>query len=125
MEVDSLRYRKLTDNGDYTFGRGEQNFITNAEAVAQAIKTRLALLKNEWWENTSDGLPLFQNILGVRGTQENKKSADLLIQERIAETTGVKGIKNFESIIDGKTRRYTLSCVVETVYGDTSVGEVF
>ena len=38
-----MRYRKLDANGDYTFGSGSSCFISDHDAVVQAIVTRLKL----------------------------------------------------------------------------------
>lgn len=118
-----LKYRKLDINRDYTFGAGVGNFVTDLEAVSQAITTNLLLFMGEWWENKEKGLPLFQNILGQPGNPENSQAADLLIQSVIITTPGVKSIKEFNSIYD--QRIYTLSCIVETIYGNVTVKEVF
>lgn len=106
-----MRYRKLVGK-DYVIGE----FVTGAEAVAQAVKTNLKLLKGEWWENPNKGLPLFQNILGLTGQKENLVSAELLIQENILSTKGVKGIKNFKSEL--KNREFKLDCRVDTIFGE-------
>ena len=55
-----MRYRRLTATGDYVFGQGSLDYLSDADAAAQAVKTKLKLLLGEWWENTGDGLPLFQ-----------------------------------------------------------------
>lgn len=110
-------YRRLDNNGDYSFGNNLQNFVLSAEAVGQAIKTRLLLLQGEWWEDTSQGLPLFQNILGQPGTSENLASADLLIKDIIANTPNVTGISDFKSTY--KNRKYGFICKVDTIYGTT------
>jgi hypothetical protein len=115
----SLIYRRLDSNGDYTFGQSKQNFLSDINAVAQAILTRLRLLKGEWWEDTTEGLPLFQQILGTRGT--NKKVVDSLIRSRILDTTGVSGIETYESTFDGETRAYTFTATVNTDYGSTTI----
>ena len=57
-----MKNRRLTDNWDYTFGHGINDYLTGVEAVAQAIKSRLLLLYHEWWEDLEDGLPLFEKI---------------------------------------------------------------
>lgn len=114
-----MRYRMLDVDGDYQFGKGQQNFTYGTYAVAQAIKTRLKLLKGEWWENTSEGLPLFEQILGVNGTQDNLLIADSLIKERIISTDNVKSIENFTSEYINRT--YTFSCTVNTKFGDVTV----
>ncbi len=120
MRGDFLQYRVIDEQGDYTLGQNTMK--QGKEAVAQAIRTRLHLLYGQWWENTEDGLPLFEKILGTYG--ENREMIDILISERIAETKDVKQIKSYESTF--QNRVYTAICVIETIYGDISVdiGEV-
>ena len=79
----TIRYRKLDVNDDMEFGRGQQNLTYGLYAVGQAIKTRLRLLKGEWFEDIENGLPLFKNILGQPGTKNNLNIVDSLIKERI------------------------------------------
>jgi hypothetical protein len=116
-----MRYRRLNADGDYTTGQGKQNFLTGAEAVAQAVYTRLRLLKEEWWEDQEDGLPLFQQILGRFGPNGNKDAADLLIRSRISDTAGVTAINSFSSIYTVSTRSYSFACEIETEYGSTTL----
>ncbi|MDQ7094225.1 hypothetical protein REC12_11555 [Desulfosporosinus sp. PR] len=117
-----MKYRSLDSNGDYTMGN-MQAFLSDIDAVVQAIKTNLLLLKGEWWEDTSEGLPLFQNILGQPGTSEKISAADLLIKERILATQGVLDIINFQSSYEN--RKYTVvSCSVNTIYGTVTVSGV-
>lgn len=118
-----MRYRMLDVDGDYSFGKGQQNITYGTYAVSQAIKTRLLLLKGEWWENTEEGLPLFQSILGHSGAINNLIIVDNLIKERIVKTKDVITIKNFESSFEN--RNYSFSCTVETKYGDATVAMNF
>jgi len=113
-----MKYRKLA-NGDYSFGRGQQDFISDTLAVSQATKTRLLLLYGEWWEDKDKGLPLFDRILGQPGTPDHQQAVDLLVQGVIADTQGVINIKDFKGVYDQRT--YSLSCTVETQYGDAAV----
>jgi hypothetical protein len=117
-----LKYRKL-DKGDYSFGHNANDFVSGTLAVSQAIKTNLLLLYGEWWEDTDKGLPLFQSILGQPGTPENMQATDLLVQGVISSTSGVISIKDFTSAYDN--RAYSLTCTVETQYGDASVEVIF
>ncbi|MBX4266531.1 hypothetical protein [Clostridium estertheticum] len=114
-----MRYRMLDENGDYSFGKGQQNFTFGRFAVSQAIDTSLALLKGEWWEDISAGLPLFQNILGKTGSPDNIAIADLFIKKRINEVTGVTSIEGFTSSY--ADRVYTFTCSVNTLYGVVKV----
>jgi hypothetical protein len=117
-----VKYRKLI-NGDYSFGNNVNDFISGTLAVSQAIKTNLLLLYGEWWESTDQGLPLFQNILGQPGTPENVQAIDLLVQGNISSTSGVLSIKNFVSSYSNRT--YSITCTVETQYGDAIVQVTF
>lgn len=108
----SMKYRRLDDNGDYIFGAGSQGFLTNTEACAQAIKTRLGLYEGEWWEDISTGLPLWQKILGSPGS--NKGAIDVILSERISGTTGVSNISDSSSSFARGTRAYKYSAYVKT-----------
>ena len=54
-----MKYRKQLANGDYSFGNNIQDFYTGQEAIAQAIKTKILLFYGEWWEDISQGIPMF------------------------------------------------------------------
>ena len=113
-------YRKLDANGDYSFGKGRQDFHRDTDAVAQAIKTNTELLKAEWWEDADEGLPLFQSILGQPGG--STQAADLLIKDRILNTQGVGSIQSYQSAYSN--RQLSIACVVTTTTGQTTTVEV-
>jgi len=112
-----MRYRGLDSNGDYVFGTGQKVFLTKAQSVAQALKTTLLFFKGEWWENTNDGTPMFQSILGQAGGQ--KTAVDRILQERILGVEGVTGISNMSTSLTN--RQYSFSVVVSTQYGKVVV----
>ena len=118
-----MQYRRLDENGDYSFGRGSQDFISGTLAVSQAIKTKLLLFEGEWWENIKEGLPLFQNILGGSGSSESLSGVDLLIQDRIANTPGVRSISNYTRTFE--YRSYSVTCDVSTSFGDATIEVTF
>ena len=51
-----MRYRKLTETGDYSFGNGSLDYISGVAAIAQAVKTRIMLFLAEWWEDQEEKL---------------------------------------------------------------------
>ena len=116
----SLRYRRLDSNHDPVFGQGKADYLSDLDAVAQAIKTRLLLFTNEWWEDLEDGLGAFTDILG-KFSGNNRGDLDKIIQERISGTTGVTGISSVSSNYDAETRQYSFSAVVDTEYGQLTV----
>lgn len=121
-----MQYRKLSETGDYTFGLPlGSGFYAGTSAVAQSVYTTLKLLQSEWWEDTSQGVPLFQSIVGLSGTPASLHAADLLIQSAILGVPGVQGINSFASSFAGQTRTYTVTqCNVQTQYGDIGLEEV-
>ena len=53
-----MKYRKLTENGDYAFGRGGADMHADTpEAVGQAVLTRLRLFAGDWFVDLKDGRP--------------------------------------------------------------------
>jgi len=116
-----MRYRKLSADGDYVFGQNKQDFYQGIDSITQAIKTNLLLLQGEWWEDTKDGLPLFQSIVSQKNTTIG---VDLLIKERISSTKGVQSVVDFKSSFDGVNRTYSYTATANTTDGITTVGSV-
>ena len=114
-----MKYRRLDKQGDYTFG--SNNFLTGVEAVAQAVMTRLKLLKGEWWEDLNDGLPLWQEILGQSGSNSHIVYIDNVITQRIYNTTDVVSIIDYESNWNSATREYGFVAKVNTAYSETTI----
>lgn len=113
-----MRYRKLDENGDYSFGSSANNFYVNLpEAVAQAVMTRLRLWLGEWFADTSDGTGWSQSILG----KQPKSLYELTLRQRVLETQGVSSIVDFQSSLDADKRLLSVSMTVNTIYGSTSV----
>lgn len=111
-----MRYRKLDADGDAVFGRSSLDFISNSpETVAQAVRTRLLLLRGEWFLDVTDGTPYATEILGANTAQ----TYDLAIRERILDTQGVTGIVSYESNL--ADRALTVTATINTLYGQSTV----
>lgn len=109
--------RKIDSAGDYVFGKGAGNFLSNSPAtVAQAIETTLRLFQGEYFPDVTAGVPYGSKILGT-GT---KSSYDLALQSAILGVLGVLQITQWTSTIDPATRKATVNCTVDTVYGQAS-----
>lgn len=113
-------YRKLDENGDYVFGRNQNNYTSDASAVQQAVTTRLRQLIYEWWEDLEDGVPLWQKVLGSR----DKSGAEKIIRDRIQKTQYVKSILSFTPTWDNENRTLTIQASVDTDFGQIEVNEV-
>lgn len=113
-----MRYRKLSSDDDFTFGSGELNYLRDVpEAPGQAAETRLLLWLGEWYQNIEDGTPYMQGILG----KHSQATADIIIQDRILGTEGVVNIQEYSSTLDVDTRFLSVSAIINTIYGVTSV----
>lgn len=115
----ALGYRRLDENGDMVFGQSNTGILQDRAAMAQVLKTRLAAVEGEWWEGDDGALPYFSEILGARGSEENRKAFDLMVVERIMDTIGVISVENVESTFEH--REYRFKCDVNTVYGSIQV----
>lgn len=110
-----MRVRRQDADGDYTFGQGSANFLINSSAeVAQTILTRLRLFEGEWYLDETAGTPWNQSVLG----KSTKNMYDMVIQQRIATTSGVSvnGIQEYASTLDKTTRRLTVTATVQTIF---------
>ncbi len=113
-----MRYRKLDEDGDYSFGASQLNFYRDVpEAVGQAVQTRLLLWLGEWFLNIDSGTPYMQGILG----KHSKEIADTTIQDRIVNTQGLVNIEEYDSVFDGETRGLEVSTTINTLYGPTEI----
>ena len=108
-----MTVRRLDENGDIVTS-GVQ-FISERDEIAQTIRTRLRLFLGEYFRNSQDGTPWFQDILGKGSTLTNKDAA---IKRRIVQTDGVLQILTYDADYDINTRQYTVSGSVLTTFGE-------
>jgi len=113
-----MRYRKLTEDGDMTFGNQQRDFwIDQPEAVSQAIWTRLRLWQGEWYIDTSEGTPYQESALGT-----NKQATiEPAIRTQILGTQGVTQIDDLQTLTNSKDRLVTIFAVVDTEYGTVKI----
>jgi hypothetical protein len=113
-----MKYRRLDENGDYVFGKGDLNFYTDVpEAPAQAVLTRLKLIQGEWFIDTSAGTPYQSQILGMG----RLATYNFAIQQRIVNTLGVTELVDYASSFNAATRKVMVVASIETAYGTATV----
>jgi hypothetical protein len=119
-----IAVRALTATGDVQYGNSAASFIYDIEAVTQIILTRIRLFEGEWWEDLSQGTPMFQSILGAPANPKSQAAIHLIIQQRILGTPYVTGILASTLMFNRDTRQFTFSCTVSTVFGTIVVTNV-
>jgi hypothetical protein len=113
-----MRYRKLDQNLDYSFGQGQGNFWINVpDAVGQYILTRMMLWQGTWFADLTQGVPWSTQVLGNR----TMWTRDPVVIGTINETEGVLDIAQYNSQIDVNTRTFTAAAVVDTLYGQVAI----
>jgi hypothetical protein len=113
-----MRYRKLDSNGDMLFGNQQADFFRDqAEAVAQAVWTRLRLWVGEWFVDTTEGTPYQQAVLGTN----KRKTVEPAMRRRILNTEGVTNIEEFQMLFDPDNRVVTINAVINTAYGSAQL----
>ena len=91
--------------------------LTDADAVNQAILTRLNLFLGEWWENLNLGLPVFQSMLGQLGSPQGLAAMQLAIQQTIQGTPYVMSTSSTVNFENGKL---SISYTTQTAFGQVS-----
>ena len=107
-------YRALSPSGDYTFGRNMNDFLTDSEAIAQAIKTKVLLFYGEWWEDLGQGIPMFQSIVGQTNSKAIEQSLELLVSQRVQEFNEVKSVSLVSSSVENRTIYMVLDVVLKS-----------
>lgn len=115
----TITVRALDQNGDPLQGNGQNNFISDLQAVAQIIRTRLLLFQGEWFLDQNDGLPLFNRILGSSGSARNIEVITNLVASRIRQTQYVLAVTSIYATF--KNRKYVFKATVETQFGSLIV----
>jgi hypothetical protein len=110
----SILVRALSPSGDMQWGNGQGNFISDADAVAQIIGTRLKLFQGEWFANQLEGLPLWQSILTG---QLDADAAALLIQQVILGTPFVISVQQIQATYSPNSRQFSYAAIVQTQFG--------
>ena len=79
--------------------------VSDADAIKALLLDRLSIIKGEYLPNVMLGVPL----------GATKDEIDLSVTEIIQRTTGVTGIVEFSSHMEGKT--YKCKFTASTIYG--------
>jgi hypothetical protein len=116
-----MRYRKLDENGDYSFGHGQADFWHDVpEAPAQAVRTRLSLWEGEWYLDDREGMGWRTRVLGERTAGRR----DAAIRRHILGTQGVRSILAYSSALVRDSRSFTVNTEIDTVYGRFQIGRI-
>lgn len=107
-------FRNLDSDGDWTMGKGLNNYVRLDEAIGLNIKTRIQSWLNDCFFAMDAGID-WANRLGSKD-QRGLLEADL--RRIILQSEGVTGILAFDTILNGRnfTANYTITTENSTSY---------
>lgn len=117
----TISVRRLDANYEPVYGQGQLAFLTDLDAVAQIILTTVRLLEGEWWEDVTQGTPLFQTILGTTAGQKALQASSAALQARIESVPFVTSLSNVSASFSKTDRTFSFSCLVQTQFGTLQV----
>lgn len=107
--------RALDSNGDWTFGKSLNDYLSGNKAIKQNIKTRILSFLGDCFFEMTAGIDWF-NLLGSK----NVLGLNLSINSVILNTQGVTGILQLNTTLINRV--FNVSYKVQTIYsltGDT------
>lgn len=106
-----MQVKRLDENGDWTFGNGQANYLKDNDAVLQNVTTRLKSFKNDWFLDGDANIDWF-NILG---SKSNKQTIISEVERVTLQTEGVTKINTIE-IEELENRAAKILINLDTIY---------
>lgn len=106
--------RALDGNGDWTFGKGRNDYKKNLHAITQNIQTRLSSFLGDCFFDLSAGIDWW-DLLGSK----NQIGLSLAVSTTILNTYGVTGILQLQVDLNHVTRVFSVKYRVQTIFSVT------
>lgn len=110
--------RALDPIGDWTFGKGKNNYLVNDFAIGQNLITRLNSFLGDCFFDVTAGIDWF-NLLGSK----NQFALNLAISATILKTDGIVEMKQLSVVLES-TRKLTIIYNVKTKFGGAITGNL-
>lgn len=107
-----MRVRAIDANGDWTFGKGQNDYLLNKKAVEQNIKTRLQEFIGDCFWNLGAGVDWFTYLGG-----KDEITLNLSISSVIGNTTYVVSFTLVSVNLNRRTRNITITYTANTAFG--------
>ena len=109
-----MRVSGLTADGDWRFGRGKAVYLRNSDAIRQNVVTRLRSFTDDWFLDTTAGLPWFE-LLGNRGTKQRIIDE---VEAVVLATDGVRAIERLRVTGPDRNRATTIEIDVVDIFNE-------
>lgn len=102
--------RALTGDHDWTFGQGIQNYLTNDNAIAENIQTRLLSILNDCYFDLTAGI----DWIRLLSTKKTQQEIILSCKSVILKSYGVLGVNFIVPTLTG--RNLTITYSINTIF---------
>lgn len=106
------------DTHDLLIQKNDLKVVDGTDQLEQRLKIKLLFFKGEWFLDTVEGLPFYEEIL-VKNP--NFPNIDNLIKAAILEDPEVEEILEYRSNYDKTKRSYSITFKARSSHGEISV----
>lgn len=106
----TMTFRNLDASGDWTFGQGLGNYITDNAAIGLNIKTRILSWVGDCFFDQLAGID-WNNRLGSKNTRQ---LLEIDLRRVILQSYGVTGITAFNTVLTD--RKFSASYTINTIF---------
>jgi len=109
----------LDTNHDLYINNGQIARVSASDTILQLVKTRLLLVREEWFMDLSAGLPWFSKMMGRNPDPYKIRS---YVAKEIILTEGVNELKSLELVYNKGERKLDIFFSYTDTYGNTVEG---
>jgi hypothetical protein len=102
------------EEGDLVVDNGDLVLTYDLESIRQDVRARLRFFAGEWFLNTDEGVPYFENVLVKNPDQSLLRT---VFRDIILGARGVTGVPEMKLDYEGPRRRLTVSFRASTDLG--------
>lgn len=111
-----MNSQALDDNHDLYIVNGQIARVSASDAILQLVKTRLLLVREEWFMDLGAGLPWFTQMMGRNISLYRTRS---YVSKEIILAEGVSELKSLELVYNKELRKLDISFSYTDIYGNT------
>ena len=110
--------RALDANGDWTYGTGQNNYLSGQAAAEQLIKTRILSFLGDCFFDSTSGIAWFSYL----GSLNSELALNLAVSATILNTTDengnqiVTGMQQLSIVLNRQSRNLSVSYQAVTIY---------
>lgn len=110
-------FRNLDENGDWQFGLGKGNYVSQTDAIGLNIKTRLYSWVGDCFFDQGAGIDWTNRL----GSKDQRTLLELDLRRLVLQSEGVTGINSFDTQLASRffTANFSTNTIYSKVYQDS------